>query len=177
MLLHWHINSCQAIFTCERRFSFSSSSSSLSGSASSIFACSSFCAWAELGRSGFLGTCLNCNTLHQKLKDYCLYKEILILILTNLRIYTHLIANSFPVIQYLLLQQLKEPRRKELKVLNVRLFGWTRSLWGSGETLHYNRLIQIPITENTVRHDVSHNTFGAFGSLTRSASLKQASTA
>ncbi len=62
LLIYWdspaghHMNS-PLRFTCERRFSFSSSSSSLSGSASSILACSSFCIWAELGRSGFLGTC------------------------------------------------------------------------------------------------------------------------
>lgn len=42
--------------TCERRFSFSSSSSSDRPSASSILACSSFWCWAALGSSGLRGT-------------------------------------------------------------------------------------------------------------------------
>lgn len=42
--------------TCVRSFSFSSNSSSLRGSASSILSCSSFCACAAFGRSGFRGT-------------------------------------------------------------------------------------------------------------------------
>src|SRR5437588_832937 len=46
----------QFVNPCVRSFSFSSNSSSLRGSASSIFSCSSFCACAALGRSGLRGT-------------------------------------------------------------------------------------------------------------------------
>lgn len=42
--------------TCCSRFSFSSSSSSVRASASSILACSSFWIWAEFGNSGLRGT-------------------------------------------------------------------------------------------------------------------------
>lgn len=41
---------------------------------------------------------------------------------------THLVANSFSVVQDLLLEQLKKPRREELEVLDVGLFGRSRSL-------------------------------------------------
>lgn len=48
---------------------------------------------------------------------------------------THLVANRFPVVQDLLLEQLKKPRWEELEVLNVRLFGRPRSLKENGEKI------------------------------------------
>lgn len=132
--------------TCCSNDSFSCCCSSERGSALSILSCSSFCHSSGFSASRFIGTWTH--TQRWTISHTRLYLTIYYILCTYMYVIhtkhttppcssssplslPYPISDGLPVGVNLLVQELKQTRRVELKVLHHRLFGRTRSLGGS----------------------------------------------